>query len=289
MVPCNTMKTDAHKGTARRNPQRVLARNQQIGVTREASVARPVPKTKDRRDDRPRACCRRLKPWLDLANRDASELYGDDAGLPSVYISDPSLSGALQDSLATSFETLCRNAQWIRGLLRDQEKGKAPRWPGGPNSGLAIDAGEWNFGPLWKETLRDNYVEFRFDFATKRLRPNLSNLREGFRRTVLDTELLRFRQCPECSHFFYAIRTDQETCGGANCRKKRQRSRDATLARQVFELFDAGKTDAQVRPALLQTRRTLPTGRLKQLRREWRSRQSRRSTSSMKHTDTTPV
>jgi hypothetical protein len=272
------MKTDTHKGIARRNPRKVSTRDRQIDVTRGASVTPRAPKIGHKRDDRPRACCKRLKPWLDLANRDAADLYGDAAGVPSMYISDPSLSGALQDSLATSFETLCRNARWIRGLLRDQEKGKAPRWPGGPNSGLSIDAGEWNLGPLWKEMLRDTYEEFRFDFVTKRLRPNLSNLREGFRQTVLGTELLRFRQCPECSHFFYAIRSDQErTCGSENCRKKQQRSRDA----KVFELFDAGKTETQVRSALLQTGRTLSSARLKQLQRKWRSRQSRRRTSSM--------
>lgn len=236
-------------------------------MTHDASVTPSVPKADNRRDG-PRARRERLRSWLDWANGEAPEL-------PNGYVLGPMVIShlpeawieALKGSLAKSFESLCRSAQWVQEVLRAQEERKAPRWPG--RDGLPIDAGEWTLGEMGKVALRE---EFRFDFVTGRLQPNLTNLRDAFRQALLDTELLRFRRCPECSRFFYAVRSDQEkTCGSENCRKKQQRSRDA----EVFELFDAGKTDAQVRSALVQTR-TLSIGRLKQLRRAWRSRQSRR-------------
>ena len=265
------MKRSAHGAIARRNSRKVSAPNHQIGVTRESSVTSTTPKTEDKRDDRPRACGERVQPWLDLANGEDLSACLERAVRVSIPNPPETLREALRESLKESFKSMCQNAQRIQELERLQ------RWPGRYYS---LDVAEWNLRE-WQVVLAEKYGQFVFDFATGKMELNPTNLYAAFRQALVGVDTRRFRQCPECSHFLYIIRTDQVTCGKANCRKKQQRSQEADLERQVFELFDAGKTETQVRSALLRTGRTLSSDRLKRLHRKSRSRQSRRRTSSM--------
>jgi predicted nucleic acid-binding Zn ribbon protein len=208
---------------------------------------------------RPRGQGERLAPWFSIANGTVKPTPGQpirfvDGGVivPSRAVGQKlhawehaavgfgkvgaSVDQDLLELSASVFEPLQRNVQAslerlvIRANLLERDKSQMrKRFPGArvEHTGTVNLVWEGMGDETW-------WGDFAFD-TEGRLAENPLNPRAWFIAALRGAELMRFKRCPVCDQFFYAIRTDQKACSrvcNGNLRVRRWRSNQVEYERR---------------------------------------------------------
>jgi hypothetical protein len=192
-------------------PKQLHPKNGQISVTVTPSLAKTVGKRYDEEHSPvekagPREQAARLAQWFAIANKTAKssfKLFGVEFGLA-----------------ASDFEALQRSVQksldWLEAAAEDLRTD-----PGQLERFRRIEAKSAGTLHLVWESAGAQGGEFWGDLAKGldgRLMENPGNLRARFVEALRGAELVRFKRCPICKQFFYALRaltdsaTDSKAC-----------------------------------------------------------------------------
>jgi hypothetical protein len=183
---------NASKSFRRNSPKHLLDKSAKRSVTAPRQTQRPNEKKQN--ENGPHRQGERLAPWLALANGTAKSPFR----FAGVVFDLTSNIEPLQRSVRATFERLVIFAEVLR--VKDPTLLERYRHVGAAHAAT--------FHVVWELAGADFWGDLALGLDG-RLTDNPSNLRGLFVEALRETEVQRFKRCPICEQFFYAVRADR--------------------------------------------------------------------------------